>query len=108
MKRILVVANETVAGKPLIDHVLGHLRAAGVKKIVVNVHYLADALSGGGACIDGTANRSHVATHDSRYESSVNLFPAHEANIRRFHHRVSGFNHRHQATTFNHSECFRH
>jgi len=33
-----------VAGKPLIDHVLGHLRAAGVKKIVVNVHYLADAL----------------------------------------------------------------
>jgi N-acetyl-alpha-D-muramate 1-phosphate uridylyltransferase len=33
-----------VAGKPLIDHVLGHLRTAGVKKIVVNVHYLADAL----------------------------------------------------------------
>ena len=33
-----------VAGKPLIDHVLDRLRAAGVGKIVVNVHYLADSL----------------------------------------------------------------
>jgi MurNAc alpha-1-phosphate uridylyltransferase len=33
-----------VAGKTLIDHCLDHLRAAGVKKVVVNVHYLADAL----------------------------------------------------------------
>src|SRR6185295_3159722 len=33
-----------VAGKPLIDHVLDRLRAAGVKKVVVNVHYLADVL----------------------------------------------------------------
>jgi MurNAc alpha-1-phosphate uridylyltransferase len=33
-----------VAGKPLIDHVLDRLRAAGVSKIVVNVHYLPDAL----------------------------------------------------------------
>ena len=33
-----------VAGKPLIDHVLDHLRAAGVRRAVVNVHYLADAL----------------------------------------------------------------
>lgn len=33
-----------VAGKALIDHVLDHLRAAGVGKIVVNVHYLGDAL----------------------------------------------------------------
>ena len=33
-----------VAGKALIDHVLDRLRAAGVKKIVVNAHYLADAL----------------------------------------------------------------
>ena len=33
-----------VAGKMLIDHCLDHLRAAGVKKAVVNVHYLADAL----------------------------------------------------------------
>jgi len=33
-----------VNGKPLLDHVLEKLRVAGVSKIVVNVHYLADAL----------------------------------------------------------------
>ena len=33
-----------VAGKPLLDHVLERLRAAGVRKVVVNVHYLADAV----------------------------------------------------------------
>ena len=33
-----------VAGKPLLDHVLDRLRAAGVEKVVVNVHYLASAL----------------------------------------------------------------
>jgi MurNAc alpha-1-phosphate uridylyltransferase len=33
-----------VAGKALIDHSLDRLRAAGVAKAVVNVHYLADAL----------------------------------------------------------------
>ena len=31
-------------GKPLIDHVLDRLRTAGVSKLVVNVHYLADQL----------------------------------------------------------------
>ena len=33
-----------VAGKALLDHVLDRLSAAGVKQIVVNVHYLADAV----------------------------------------------------------------
>jgi MurNAc alpha-1-phosphate uridylyltransferase len=33
-----------VAGKTLLDHTFDHLRAAGVRKAVVNVHYLADAL----------------------------------------------------------------
>jgi len=33
-----------VAGQALIDHVLDRLRAAGVSKVVVNVHYLPDAL----------------------------------------------------------------
>ena len=33
-----------VAGKPLLDHLLERLHAAGVEKIVVNVHYLADAV----------------------------------------------------------------
>ena len=40
-----------LAGKPLIDHVLDRLRAAGVTRIVVNVHYLPDALE------------AHLATH---------------------------------------------
>ena len=33
-----------VAGAPLIDHALQRLKAAGVTRAVVNVHYLADAL----------------------------------------------------------------
>ncbi len=33
-----------VAGKPLIDYALDNLAAAGIAKVVVNVHYLADAL----------------------------------------------------------------
>jgi MurNAc alpha-1-phosphate uridylyltransferase len=33
-----------VAGKTLLDHVLDRLRTAGVEKVVVNAHYLADAL----------------------------------------------------------------
>lgn len=33
-----------VAGKPLLDHVLDRLRSSGVEKVVVNVHYLPDAL----------------------------------------------------------------
>jgi MurNAc alpha-1-phosphate uridylyltransferase len=33
-----------VSGKALLDHVLDKLRTAGVKRVVVNVHYLADAL----------------------------------------------------------------
>ena len=33
-----------VAGKPLIDHVFDRLHAAGIKRAVVNVHYLPDAI----------------------------------------------------------------
>ena len=33
-----------VAGRPLLDHALDRLKAAGVSRAVVNVHYLADAL----------------------------------------------------------------
>lgn len=33
-----------VAGKALLDHTLDRLRAAGVRRAIVNVHYLADAL----------------------------------------------------------------
>src|SRR5947199_5205866 len=33
-----------VAGRPLLDHVLDKLSAAGVKQAVVNVHYLPDQI----------------------------------------------------------------
>lgn len=33
-----------VAGQSLLDHVLDRIRAAGIPRVVVNVHYLADAL----------------------------------------------------------------
>ncbi len=34
----------TIAGKPLLDYALDHLRQAGVKDIVVNTHYLAQVI----------------------------------------------------------------
>jgi MurNAc alpha-1-phosphate uridylyltransferase len=33
-----------VAGRPLLDHIIERLKTAGVQKVVVNVHYLADAI----------------------------------------------------------------
>ena len=52
-----------VAGKALIDHVLDRLRAAGVGKIVVNVHYLADALE---AHLKSRASDFDVTISDER------------------------------------------
>jgi len=45
-----------VGGKALPDHVLDKLRIAGVRKVVVNVHYLADSLE------------AHLATHTNGLE----------------------------------------
>ncbi len=52
-----------VAGKALLDHVLDRLRAAGVRKVVVNVHYLADALEAHLAC---RAEGLEIAISDER------------------------------------------
>ena len=52
-----------VAGKALIDHVLDRLRAAGVPKIVVNAHYLADALE---AHLKARASDFDVKVSDER------------------------------------------
>ena len=46
-----------LAGKALIDHVLDRLRSAGVRKAVVNVHYLADALEAHLASVEGIETR---------------------------------------------------
>ena len=54
-----------VAGKPLIDHVLDRLRAAGVGKVVVNVHYLPDALE---AHLKGRAKDFEVRISDERQQ----------------------------------------
>jgi len=48
-----------VAGKALLDHVLDRLAAAGVKQVVVNVHYLADAVE------------AHLATRDHGLEVAI-------------------------------------
>jgi len=52
-----------VNGKPLIDHVFDRLRAAGVTKAVVNVHYLADALE---AHLQNQTNGLEVSISDER------------------------------------------
>ena len=54
-----------VAGKPLIDHVLDRLRAAGVRRVVVNVHYLADAVE---AHLAARASDLDVVISDEREE----------------------------------------
>ncbi|WP_205480561.1 nucleotidyltransferase family protein [Sphingomonas arenae] len=52
-----------VAGKALLDHVLDRLRSAGVERVVVNVHYLADALE---AHLKAKANGLDVQISDER------------------------------------------
>jgi MurNAc alpha-1-phosphate uridylyltransferase len=52
-----------VGGKALLDHVLDRLRAAGVEKVVVNVHYLADALE---AHLTSRANGLEVIISNER------------------------------------------
>src|SRR5690349_24071676 len=52
-----------VAGKTLLDHTFDHLRAAGVRKAVVNVHYLADALE---AHLANRVSGIEIAVSDER------------------------------------------
>jgi len=52
-----------VNGKPLIDHVFDRLRAAGITKAVVNVHYLADALE---AHLQNQAKDFNLSISDER------------------------------------------
>jgi MurNAc alpha-1-phosphate uridylyltransferase len=52
-----------VGGKALLDHVLDKLRTAGVRKVVVNVHYLADSLE---AHLATRAHGMEVAISDER------------------------------------------
>lgn len=54
-----------VAGTTLLDHVLDHLRAAGVGRIVVNVHYFADSIE---AHLKSRARDLEVVISDERGE----------------------------------------
>ncbi|SNT08499.1 MurNAc alpha-1-phosphate uridylyltransferase [Sphingomonas laterariae] len=54
-----------VAGKPLLDHALDRLRSAGVRRAVVNVHYLADALE---AHLRRKAGDMEIIVSDERAE----------------------------------------
>lgn len=52
-----------VCGKALLDHCLDHLRDAGVRKAIINVHYLADALE---AHLANRANGMEIEVSDER------------------------------------------
>jgi MurNAc alpha-1-phosphate uridylyltransferase len=52
-----------VAGKTLLDHTFSRLRSAGVKRAVVNVHYLADALE---AHLRNTVHDMEIVVSDER------------------------------------------
>jgi MurNAc alpha-1-phosphate uridylyltransferase len=54
-----------VAGRTLLDHTLDHLRAAGVRKAVVNVHYLPDAIE---AHLKNRVEGIETAVSDEREE----------------------------------------
>ena len=54
-----------VAGSTLLDHVLDHLRTAGVRRVVVNVHYFADSLE---AHLKSRARDLDVHISDEREE----------------------------------------
>jgi len=54
-----------VAGSTLLDHVLDHLRTAGVRRVVVNVHYFADSLE---AHLKSRASDLDVVISDEREE----------------------------------------
>jgi MurNAc alpha-1-phosphate uridylyltransferase len=52
-----------VAGRPLLDHVVERLKAAGVEKVVVNVHYLAGAVE---AHLNKNAHGLDISISDER------------------------------------------
>ena len=76
-----------VNGKALLDHVLEKLRSAGVQKVVVNVHYLADALE---AHLESRAHGLDVVISDERDLAQPHLKPVRDwfdANVAPEHRR---------------------
>jgi hypothetical protein len=71
-------------------------------------HDLADSLAGGSARVNSATHGGNISTHDRGHQACIDLLPPDEANIRRFDHCVRSLDHRHETSTFDHSECFRH
>src|ERR671910_477098 len=68
----------------------------------VHANQLADAAGGGGARVGGCLHRPDVPANNRGHETGVDLLPAHEDDIRRLEHRVSGFDHPHESAGFDH------
>src|SRR6185503_7435249 len=69
---------------------------------------LANTSRGGSAGVSRGFYGSNIPTHDRSHKAGADLFVTDERDVRGLHHRVGGFDHRHQAFCFNHSECFLH
>ena len=61
-----------------------------------------------GAGIGRRLDGRDVAANDRRHVPGADLFPADQRDLRRLHHRVSGFDHRHEPFRFNHAERLTH
>src|SRR5258707_12232856 len=72
----------------------------------VRGHDFTDSAAGGCASVNRGFDRADFAAHDRGYQAGVDLFPPDQHHVCGFHGGVSGFNHRDQAATFDHSQGF--
>jgi hypothetical protein len=58
------------------------------------------------AGVDGATNGCDISADDCCHETCVDLFPADEAHVCRFDHRIGSLDHRHETFAFNQTERF--
>jgi hypothetical protein len=66
----------------------------------------ADFAARGGSGVNGSFDGANFAAHDRCDQAGVDLFPADQHDIGGLNRRISRFNHRDQAATFDHSQSF--
>jgi hypothetical protein len=71
-------------------------------------NHFPDSSSGSGTGINCTPNGSNITAHDRGHQTCIDLLPTNQANICSLYHCISGLDHCHESTTFDHSKCFRH